>query len=145
MKRHDIYPLTCKQTEEIFQLFGFNKILHTQCNICCVIRYYGLVCTLKALPLQACTGPEGSRRLRLPDFKTFGTWRWQGCQPYAPAAFNPRNYSWHSFLLEAESTPGPNAAGRIMSMKNSNGTIGNQTRDLPVCSAECAHLVVRKV
>jgi hypothetical protein len=30
----------------------------------------------KAIPLQALTGPEGSRRLRLPDFKTIGTWRW---------------------------------------------------------------------
>ena len=30
----------------------------------------------KAIPLQAWTGPEGSRRLRLPDFKTVGTWRW---------------------------------------------------------------------
>jgi hypothetical protein len=27
----------------------------------------------KAIPLQAWTGPEGSRRLRLPDFKTLGT------------------------------------------------------------------------
>jgi len=27
----------------------------------------------KAIPLQAWTAPEGSRRLRLPDFKTFGT------------------------------------------------------------------------
>ena len=27
----------------------------------------------KAMPLQAWTGPEGSRRLRLPDFKTVGT------------------------------------------------------------------------
>jgi hypothetical protein len=26
----------------------------------------------KAIPLQALTGPEGSRRLRLPDFKTIG-------------------------------------------------------------------------
>jgi hypothetical protein len=52
------------------------------------------------------TGPECSRRLRLPDFKTIGIWRWQGCQPYAPAAFTPRKYSWYSFLLEAESTPG---------------------------------------
>jgi hypothetical protein len=26
----------------------------------------------KAMPLQAWTGPEGSRRLRLPDFKTIG-------------------------------------------------------------------------
>jgi len=29
----------------------------------------------KAVPLQAWTGPEGSRRLRLPHFKTTGTWR----------------------------------------------------------------------
>jgi hypothetical protein len=27
----------------------------------------------KAIPLQASTGPEGSRRLKLPDFKTIGT------------------------------------------------------------------------
>jgi hypothetical protein len=61
----------------------------------------------KAIPLQALTGPEGSRRLRLPDFKTIGTWRWRGRQYYAPAAFTPRKHSWYSFLLEAESTPGP--------------------------------------
>jgi hypothetical protein len=61
----------------------------------------------KAIALQALTGPEGSRRLRLPDFMTIGTWRWQGCQPCPPAAFTPRKHSWYSFLLEAESTPGP--------------------------------------
>jgi hypothetical protein len=27
----------------------------------------------KAIPLQVWKGPEGSRRLRLPDFKTIGT------------------------------------------------------------------------
>jgi hypothetical protein len=27
----------------------------------------------KAVPIQAWTGPEGSRRLWLPDFKTIGT------------------------------------------------------------------------
>jgi hypothetical protein len=27
----------------------------------------------KVIPLQAWTGPEGSRRLRFPDFKTIGT------------------------------------------------------------------------
>jgi len=30
----------------------------------------------KANPLQAWTGPEASRRLRLPDFRTIGTRRW---------------------------------------------------------------------
>jgi len=28
---------------------------------------------VKEVPLQAWTAPEGSRRLRLPDFKTIGT------------------------------------------------------------------------
>jgi hypothetical protein len=40
----------------------------------------------KAIPLQAWAGPEGSRRLKLPDFKTIGTRRWQVCQHYAPVA-----------------------------------------------------------
>jgi hypothetical protein len=30
----------------------------------------------KSIPVQAWTGPEGSRRLRLPDFKTIGILRW---------------------------------------------------------------------
>jgi len=34
--------------------------------------FYGFV-KGKAIPLQVWTGPEVSRRLRLPDFKTIGT------------------------------------------------------------------------
>jgi hypothetical protein len=56
---------------------------------------------------QAQCGPEGSRRFRLPDSMTFGTWRWWSCQPDAPAAFTPRKCSWYSFSLGAELTPGP--------------------------------------
>jgi hypothetical protein len=33
-------------------------------------------------------------------------WRW-GCQPHAPATLYSQEDSWYSFLLEAESTPGP--------------------------------------
>jgi len=33
----------------------------------------GLKLLVKAIPLQAWAGPEGSRKLRLPDFKTIGT------------------------------------------------------------------------
>jgi hypothetical protein len=32
-----------------------------------------ILCKGKAIPLQASTGPEGSRRMRLTDFKTIGT------------------------------------------------------------------------
>jgi hypothetical protein len=38
------------------------------CVCVCVCVYKG-----KAIPLEALTVPEGSRRLRLPDFKTIGT------------------------------------------------------------------------
>ena len=33
-------------------------------------KYTGMDGKSKAIPLQAWTGPEGSRRVRLPDFKT---------------------------------------------------------------------------
>jgi len=33
----------------------------------------GTIIIIKAIPLQAWTGPEGSRRLKLPHFKTVGT------------------------------------------------------------------------
>ena len=36
-------------------------------------KIIGRLCKGKAIPLQAWTGPEGSRSLRLPDFKTVGT------------------------------------------------------------------------
>ena len=61
----------------------------------------------KAVPLQAWSGPEGSRKLRFPDFVTTVQDGGKVCQPYAPAAFTPRKYSRYSFMLEAESTPRP--------------------------------------
>jgi hypothetical protein len=86
-------------TKRSMSSFGANSInpgYHLQ------LHWY-LAATIKgkAIPLQALTGPEVISRFRLPDFKKTGTWRWQGCQPYAPA-FIPRKHSWYSFLLEAE-------------------------------------------
>jgi hypothetical protein len=37
------------------------------------IVFYCVIGKGKTIPLQALTGPEGSRRLRLPDFNTIGT------------------------------------------------------------------------
>jgi hypothetical protein len=76
----------------------------------------------RAIPLQALTGPEGSRRLRLPDFKTIGTWRWQGCQPYAPTAFTPWKYSWYSFLSETDDIIRTFINFAIYTLSNNNHT-----------------------
>ena len=42
-------------------------------GVCCALSEQNLFAKGKAIPLQAWTGPEGSRRLRLPDFKTVDT------------------------------------------------------------------------
>jgi len=61
----------------------------------------------KAVPLQSWSGPEGSRKLRFPDFMTTaqdgGKFFSLTHRPFLP----PRKCSWYSFLLEAESTTGP--------------------------------------
>jgi hypothetical protein len=61
----------------------------------------------KAIPVQSWTGPEGSRRLRLQDFKTVDNEGGKVVNPTHRPPLPPRIYSWYSFLLEAESTTGP--------------------------------------
>ena len=60
-----------------------------------------------AIPLQAWTGPEGSRRLRLPPFKTSARESGKFVSLTHRSHLLPRKYSWYSFLSVVESTPGP--------------------------------------
>jgi hypothetical protein len=61
-------------TVHLLLYFNHNQLM----QICRGINYTKIVvmykgeCKGKAIPLQALTGPEGSRRLRLPDFKIVG-------------------------------------------------------------------------
>jgi len=72
-------------------------IVHFPCNY---ITYKS-----KVVPLEAWSVPEGSRKLRIPDFVT--TAQDGGKVVSLTAAFTPTKYSLYSFLLGAESTPGP--------------------------------------
>ena len=83
---------------------------------------------VKVIPLQAWTGPEGSR--------FHDNWHMKVVSPMhrPPLPPPPKKYSWYSFLLEAVWTPGNSAAGRIMSMKKSTDTIPNRTHALLACS-----------
>ena len=47
----------------------------------------------------------------------------------------PGNIPGTQFCSTPSQPQGPSVARRIMSMKNSNDTIGNQTHDLPACGA----------
>jgi len=58
----------------------------------------------KTVPLQACSGPEGIRKLMFPDYVTTAQ---DGGKVVSLTRRPPLPLSWYSFLLEAESTPGP--------------------------------------
>jgi len=56
-----------------FDYFFLVRLNTSTINNAIVIVNYEISYKGKAIPFQPWTGPEGSRRLRLPDFKTIGT------------------------------------------------------------------------
>ena len=60
----------------------------------------------KAVPLQALSAPECSRKLRFPDYMTTAQDGGKVMSLTYRPPLPPRKCSWYSFMLEAESTPG---------------------------------------
>jgi hypothetical protein len=89
----------------------------------------------KAIPLQALTGPEDSRRVRLPDFKISAHEGGKVVSPTHRPPLPPGTISGTHFCWRLSRPQDHSAAGKIMSIKNSNDAIGNRSRDLPVCSS----------
>jgi len=58
-------------------------------------------------PITGLERPWGFQEFKGPRLQDNRHMKVVRCQPYAPAAFTPRKYSWYSFLLEAKSTLGP--------------------------------------
>jgi hypothetical protein len=59
------------------------------------------------VPLHAQCGPEGSRRFRLPDFHDIWHMKVVRSSASRTGRLYPKECSWYSFSLGAESTPGP--------------------------------------
>ena len=69
------------------------------------------------------------------DFKTIGTRKVVRLSALRTGRLYPSgNTPVTHFCQSLSQSQGHSAAGRIISMKNSNDTIGNRTRDLPACS-----------
>ena len=66
--------------------------------------------------------------------RSFGTWRWWGCQTHAPVAFTSRKCSGYSFLLGAESTPWPWYGRKEYVTEKSSDNTGNRSRHRPTSS-----------
>ena len=103
------------------------KRLSDKIMILSVVTHIG-----KAIPLQVWTGPEGSRRLRLPDYKTIGHEGGRVVSHTRRPPLPSGNIPGNGFCSRLSQHQGHSAAGKITSMKNSND-ISNRTRDLPAC------------
>jgi hypothetical protein len=88
----------------------------------------------KAVLLQDWSGPEGSRKLRFPDYMTTA----QDGGKIVSLTHRPplplRNAPDTHFCYRLSRLQGHSAIGRIMSIEKSNDTIWNRTSNLPICS-----------
>jgi hypothetical protein len=90
----------------------------------------------KAVPLQVWNGPEGSRKLRFPDFVTTAQDGGKVVSLTHRPHLSPGNNPGTHFCWGLSRPQGHSAIGRIMSTEKSNDTIWNRTSDLPICSTE---------
>jgi len=88
----------------------------------------------KAVPLQAWSGPECSRELSFPGFMTTAQNVVKVVSLTHRPPLSPGNTPGTHFCKRLNRPQFRSVTGRIRSLKNSNDTIGNRTRDLPVCS-----------
>ena len=78
-----------------------------------------MMINIKKSPITGPKCPEGSMKLRFPDYVTMTQDGGKVVSLTQRPLLPPRKYSRYSFLLEAESTPGPQCDRKdFMSMKN---------------------------
>jgi hypothetical protein len=92
-------------------------------------------CERIAVPLQVWSGPEGSRKLRFPDFMTTAQDGGKVVSLMYRPNLPPGNTPGTHFCYRLSRPHGHSAIGRIISLKNSNYTFWDRTSDLPICSA----------
>jgi len=95
---------------------------------------YRIIGKGKAVQLQTWSGPEGSSKLRLPDYVTTAQDGGKFVNLTHRPSLPPGNAPGTHFCYRLSRPQGHSAIGRIMSMKNSNDTFRIRTSDLPICS-----------
>ena len=136
-------PVTEMSTRRIFWgLMRQERKADNLSNLLC--RFYRHPCTdgllyltapfFFSVPLQAWSGPEGSRKLRFPDFMTTAQGGGKIVSHTYRSHLPPGNPPGTHFYYRLSRPQGHSAIGRIMSTKNSNSTIWNRTSDLPIFS-----------
>ena len=107
--------------------------------------YFYKILKGKAVLLQAWSGPEGSKKLRFPDYMTTAQDGGKVVslmhQPPLPLGNAPGAH----FCQTLSRLQGHSAIRRIMSMKNCNDIIWDRTSDLPICSTASTRYSTPKI
>ena len=107
-----------------FSVCNYFRIMHESL---CIISLVLISCHKgkgKRVPLQAWSGAEGSRKLRLPNYVTTAQNGGKLVSLTHRPPLPPRKCSQYSFMLQAESAARPQCDRKyFMSMKNSNDFI----------------------
>ena len=105
----DIHPLLFRLT--YFDYLGVtsrNSYLNLGRTLASVARFYTVIPMGSHIsPITGPRYPEGSRKLRFPDYVTMAHDGGKVVSLKHRPVFTPRKCSWCSFLLEAESNAGP--------------------------------------
>jgi hypothetical protein len=113
----------------IFVNFSRGATIYLLFNICAEIKG-------KAITLQSWAGPEGSRRLKPPEFLDNRNMNVVRLSALRTGRLYPPGYiPGTHFCYRLSQFQGHSAAGRIKLMKSPNDPIGNRSRGLPARSA----------
>jgi len=114
-------------------MLQYEHQISLRCLLCHINDFHVALSTFtlkgkcKTIPVQAMTGPEGPEVWGIQISRHVTR---EGSKVVNQLPLLHRKYSWYSFLLEVELTPGGHSAvRRIMPMKNYSNTIRNWTHD----------------
>ena len=108
--RSEVFYINEKSTDTNWDRTSDLPICSTAVNVFLARNFLQQKNCLQQKKISPITGPrypEGSRKLRFPDYVTTAQDGGKIVSLRHRPLFTPRKYSWYSFLLEAELTPGP--------------------------------------
>ena len=112
---------------DLLILFAFSLLQYREYFCHCLHKCLMIMVKGKAVPEQAYCRPGGFQEVEAHRFQDSLHMKVvKGCQPL-------RNIPGTHFCLNLSRSQGHSVAGKVMSVKNSIGTIGTGTRDLPAC------------